>query len=231
MSIRNSFTNAPECVKNKSTHLLESFTARTHNRKDMVAPQNYYYLPENVHAGTKAMMFIDGENLAIRYGEMLGSANPQPHVAYLPDVFVWSRHANAGKHVACEIIRRYYYTAAQGDELKIEAVEEQLKSLGIEAPRVFKKQKNRRSKRVDISLATDMLSHAHRGNYDLAILVGGDEDYVPLIQAVMAEGRRVIVWALPSGLSPTLARAADHLFNIGHILLGEPRDVSVRWPS
>src|SRR4051794_30283828 len=111
----------------------------------MVKPQNYHFLPENVHAGTKAMMFVDGENLAIRYGEMLGGQKPQPHVQYLPDVYVWSRFANAKKHVACEILRRHFYTSVQGDDQKIEEVEEQLKSLGIEAPRVFKKQKGRRS--------------------------------------------------------------------------------------
>jgi uncharacterized LabA/DUF88 family protein len=197
----------------------------------VIRPENYYYLPPNIHAGTRAMMFIDGENLAIRYGEMLGTAIPQTHVSYLPDVYVWTHHANAAKHVGCEVVRRYYYTAVQGDKLKIEEVEEQLKLLGIEAPRVFKKPKGRHAKRVDISLATDMLSHAHRRNFDLAILVGGDEDYVPLIQAVMAEGRRVVVWALESGLSPALARTADHLFDIGQILFNDAQYASIRWPS
>jgi uncharacterized LabA/DUF88 family protein len=177
------------------------------------------------------MMFVDGENLAIRYGEMLGTDTLQPHVQYLKNVFVWSHHANADNHIACEIIRRYYYTAVQGDEHEIEAVEEKLKALGIQAPRVFKKARGRPSKRVDISLAADMLSHAHRKNFDLAILVGGDEDYVPLIHAVMAEGRRVVVWSLESGLSPALARAADHLFDIGQILLNPTQHVAQRWPS
>src|SRR4051812_16288058 len=195
----------------------------------MSPQEKYYYLPPNVHSGTRAMMFIDGENLAIRYGETLGAQQPRGHVKYLRDVYVWSQYANASKHVACEVVRRYYYTSIQGDEPKIEEVEEQLKALGIEAPRVFKKQKGKRSKRVDISLATDMLSHAHRKNYDLAILVGGDEDYVPLIHAVAREGARVVVWALESGLSPALARAADHLFDIGQILFGESNDVSIRW--
>jgi hypothetical protein len=196
----------------------------------MVEAQTYYYLPPNMQQATRAMMFVDGENLAIRYGEMLGQKVPESHVTYLPDVFVWSHHANISEHVACEVVRRHYYTAVQGDDVKIESVEEQLKALGIEAPRVFKKPKGRRSKRVDISLATDMLSHAHRKNYDLAILVGGDEDYVPLIDAVAAEGRRVVVWALESGLSPALARRADHLFDLGQILFNDPNHVARRWP-
>ncbi len=176
-------------------------------------------------------MFVDGENLTMRFAEMLGTKQQPPHVAFLKDVFVWSRLANAGEHVACEIVRRYYYTAVQGDEQKIDEVEEQLKALGIEAPRVFKKMKGRHAKRVDISLSTDMLSHAHRKNYDLAILVTGDEDYVPLMQAVAAEGRRIVLWTLTSGLSPALTRAADHVYDIGQILLQSERAILENTPD
>jgi|GEM_PF-1226410 len=197
----------------------------------MPKPHTYYYLPPNIHGGSKAMMFVDGENLAIRYGEMLGASKPPFHVSFVPNVFVWSTFANAADHTACEIVRRYYYTAVQGDEHKVEDIEEQLKNLGIEAPRVFKKTRGRRAKRVDISLATDMLSHAHRKNYDLAILVGGDEDYLPLLQAVAAEGRRIVLWALESGLSPALARAADHLFDIGHILFATAESIRLGPPD
>jgi len=49
---------------------------------------------------------------------------------------------------------------------------------------MFYRSRNRRSKRVDSTLATDMRTHAHRKNYDIAVLVAGDEDYVPLVEAV-----------------------------------------------
>ena len=52
------------------------------------------------------------------------------------------------------VIRKYYYTSVKGDSDKLAEVERGLKSLNIEAPRVFKKNKNKGSKRVDISLAT-----------------------------------------------------------------------------
>ena len=108
-------------------------------------------------------------------------------------------------------------------------MKETLKSIGIEAPRVFKKTKGRRSKRIDISLATDMLSHAHRGNYDIAILVAGDEDYVPLVEAVMAEGCRVVLWFLEDGLSPALKLKVDHYFDIGTFLLHDDEYLSRRY--
>jgi uncharacterized LabA/DUF88 family protein len=163
------------------------------------------------------MMFIDGENLAIRYKAELGDREPFGHVAYVPDVMVWSAYASR-RHGPQEFVRRYYYTSARGDEDTRNAIELQLQSLGVEAPRVFPRKKSGRSKRVDITLATDMLLHAHRRNYDIAVLVGGDEDYVPLVEAVKAEGRRVALWALESGLSPALRKAADHFWNVGELL-------------
>ena len=71
-------------------------------------------------------------------------------------------------------------------------------------------------KGVDISLAVDMLSHAHRKNYALAILIAGDADYVPLVKAVKAEGSRVFVWFFDEryGLSRDLRMSADHYAEI-----------------
>jgi uncharacterized LabA/DUF88 family protein len=136
---------------------------------------------------------------------------------------VWSAFANLLNRANCDVVRSFYYTSTRGDGLKIEEVERQLKQMGFQAPRVFSKSKSRGSKRVDISLATDMLTHAFRKNFDFAILVAGDEDYVPLVQAVMSEGLRVIVWFIEDGLSPILAKEADHFFNLGGIFL-QPND-------
>jgi uncharacterized LabA/DUF88 family protein len=180
-----------------------------------------YYFPEHVHRGARAMIFVDGENLAIRYKEMLGDNSPQEHVTYIPDVAVWTRYANAGGHTNCEVVRRYYYTSCFGDETRLDEVRDALKNAGIQQPRVFKRPKNGRSKRVDISLATDMLSHAHRRNYDVAVLVTGDEDFVPLVEAVVGEGRRVVLWSLESGLSKKLEQSVDHCFDLGTLLFDD----------
>lgn len=177
--------------------------------------------PPTARAGAKVMVFVDGENLAIRFKNKLQELkidDPQPHVAFQPDVFVWSTHLNM-LGFTTELIRKYYYTSIQGDTHTVEAIEERLKSIGIECPRVFKKPKGTRgSKRVDITLATDMLTHAFRKNFDIAILVAGDEDYVPLVEAVISEGRRVYLWFIENGLSPLLKRKADHYCDIGEVL-------------
>ena len=164
---------------------------------------------------TRAMMFVDGENLAIRYGRMLGNGHipRDSNHLYIPDVAVWAETLNPVQNTPA-LMRKYYYTAVQGDHPKVAETEMQLKQVGIDTPRVFKRQKDRSSKRVDITLAIDMLTHATRKHYDVAILVAGDEDYVPLVEAVQREGTRVGLWFVSDGLSPALRQAADFYLDL-----------------
>lgn len=168
------------------------------------------------------MMFVDGENLAKRYAAMRGDERQREHVLFEKDVYVWSQHANRERFP--QVIRRYYYTSAPGDADARTGVEEKLREAGIQAPRVFHRPKSGRSKRVDITLATDMLTHAHRKNYDVAVLVAGDEDYVPLVDAVKREGQQVVVWFVQDGLSTALRAAADHFWDIGAVLFHDRHD-------
>ncbi|MDQ8023425.1 MAG: NYN domain-containing protein [Moraxellaceae bacterium] len=184
------------------------------------------FLPALARHDARVMMFVDGENLAIRYKEMLANSEAVSHVVHVEDVFVWTRYASR-LNGPQEYVRRYYYTSSRGDSEARASYEEQLRSLGIEAPRVFPRKRNGRSKRVDITLATEMLTHAHRKNFDIAVLVAGDEDYVPLIEAVKAEGRRVAVWFLGNGLSPALRNAADFYWDIGEVLFQDSRNRNV----
>jgi uncharacterized LabA/DUF88 family protein len=144
------------------------------------------YLPFSPPRHSKYMVFVDGENLAIRYKNVLtnGGIEPPSHVSYEPDVFAWSQIANQRNHKECALVRSYYYTCTKGDDNKISEFASTLKEVGITDPRVFKKNSNGRSKRVDITLATEMLLHAYKNNYDIAVLVAGDDDYVPLVQEI-----------------------------------------------
>ena len=128
--------------------------------------------------GAKKSLLKQAKNRDYKQYVKIKGKNPPSHVKYMKDVYVWSEHLKKINNF--EIIRKYYYTSVKGDSNKIEIIEDDLKNIEIEAPRVFKKTKDKGSKRVDISLATDMLTHAHRKNYNIAVLVAGDEDYVPL---------------------------------------------------
>lgn len=48
-------------------------------------------------------------------------------------------------------------------------------------------------KGVDVQLATDMITHSFKNNYDVAVLVAGDNDFVGALQAVKDNGKNVEV--------------------------------------
>jgi uncharacterized LabA/DUF88 family protein len=178
------------------------------------------------------MMFVDGENLAIRAKEAAaaGNINLVPSDHYLPDVFYWlagspAKHArihanNAVMPIEAHAIRAFYYATVPGGTQSVPEVEEALWRLGF-APRVFHRRKARTAKGLDISLATDMLANAVDDNYDVAVLVAGDADYVPLVQEIQRRGKIVFVWFFEkSGLSDDLRRSADVFIPFESVLTG-----------
>jgi hypothetical protein len=182
-----------------------------------------------VAANARAMMFVDGENLSIRHAAMVRAVVDAGRervgvpggIWEDPEVAVWAQTlipAYGGLPGGMIFLRKHYYTSVQGDENRRAQVEQWLKEHSFEAPRVFPRDKNGRSKQVDIMLATEMLTHAHRRHYDFAVLVAGDADYIPLVRAAKGEGARVHIWALSSGLSPKLKMEADHFASLDDYL-------------
>lgn len=60
-----------------------------------------------------------------------------------------------------------------------------------------------------------MLTNAHRDNYDHVVLVAGDEDFLPVVEAVQYEGKRVTLWFVQNGLSQKLQSRADYFYDLG----------------
>ena len=104
-----------------------------------------------------------------------------------------------------------------GDGERIAHVRDCLWNLGFTA-QVYKKAKTRASKGVDIALTTEMLGHAFRNNYDKAVLVAGDADFVSLVEEVKRLGKQVVVWFFSTrhGLSPALKNASDEYFDLSN---------------
>ena len=71
-----------------------------------------------------------------------------------------------------------------------------------------------------MQLATDMITHNFKNNYDVAILVAGDSDYVGAVQAVKDNGKHVEVALFgKQGTSRQLRAAADRVIPINSRLL------------
>ena len=52
-------------------------------------------------------------------------------------------------------------------------------------------------KGVDTAIATDMMSLAWDDNYDVAVLVSSDRDFIPVVQSLETKGVKVIHGAFP----------------------------------
>ena len=98
-----------------------------------------------------------------------------------------------------ELVRAYYYDAIV-DEAEKEKRREQneffrkirnVPFCTVRLGRLVGAGKNYRQKGVDILMAIDMLTKAYLGQYQIAVLVAGDADFVNLVEAVKDAGKRV----------------------------------------
>jgi hypothetical protein len=179
------------------------------------------------------MMFIDGENFTIRGQQFAegNSFNLKKGPWFMRDTFLWfpnrpgtltvTNTESAPLQVQPHAIRAFYYTSLVGDDNKMRQVRKSLHEIGF-APQVFKKaDKNKKSKGVDIALATDFLSNAYNDNFEVAVLVAGGGDYIPLISEVKRLGKVVyLVFFLDKayGMNEELLLASDRNFEVGNSL-------------
>ena len=74
-------------------------------------------------------------------------------------------------------------------------------------------------KGVDVMLATDLVAHAYQDHYDTAIVVSGDADFYPALQAVKDVGKHIEVAAFDSNLSTESSRVADYSLRLNKTFL------------
>jgi len=170
------------------------------------------------------MLFVDGENFTIRGQEL---ADKRSIVLtegryYCKDTFLWipgfdahERCADGHLQLTPKSTRSIYYTSVKGDEPKMEEIRAKLWELKFQ-PEIFKRNTlEKRAKGVDIALTKDVLSNAFHNNFDIAVLVAGDGDYVPLVEEVRQLGKVVyLVFFEATGLSKSLKFACDSFTDI-----------------
>ena len=126
--------------------------------------------------------------------------------------------------VASSFDKTFYYDALppkkRGEEAKDHEGRKAKKQLWFDrlklTPRVHVKQgtakgegKKARQKGVDMLIAIDMLTFSYKHIMDRATFIAGDEDFAPLIGALVQEGMHVDVWYNPHSISKELLFAAD----------------------
>ena len=178
------------------------------------------------------MMFVDGENVVCR-GQDVAKAlgfQLQEGSHYKRDVFLWFpklpptlvfTQPAYGAQLEKWAIRSHYYTSMTGSHEGVDETKMAIRDVGFH-PVVFKKDKGSRNvKGVDITLTKDMLAHAYDDNYDVAVLLTGDGDFVPVIEEVKRMGKAVYVAFFEheaAGLSKDLRLASDKFFRLTDVL-------------
>ena len=132
------------------------------------------------------------------------------------------------------LIRTYYYNAKVGLKEEPERYKDQQKFFaGVVAIPYTELRLGRLvynnwpsvppyEKGVDIQLATDMITHSFKNNYDVAILVAGDNDFVGAIQAVKDNGKNLEVALFgKERTSMQLRRVTDKVIAINARLLNK----------
>ncbi len=99
-----------------------------------------------------------------------------------------------------ELIEIKYYTSpvlrsnnpnAYSSQQKFLSKIKEIKNLTLFLGRLEKHGNTFVEKGVDVKIATDLISNAFHNNYDIAILVSNDSDFVPAIQEAQKFGKQV----------------------------------------
>ncbi len=165
------------------------------------------------------MVFVDGSNLLRATGSEIKaeirSDKPADDAISLCLMIVntlVSRIRKEAQFYDCKVLRQFWFGSYQGDEPYEMDLRSRLRQGGME-PVVFRRREGR-EKRVDIAVAREMMMNAVNGNYDLALLVAGDEDYVDLVEDLKRLGIRVIGSFYKTGLSEHLRLALDNFHEL-----------------
>ena len=169
--------------------------------------------------GDRLMTFVDGSNLLQGTGTViqanLRSDKPTDDALRLAGMIVRELHRRLGTEAFCygfQHIRSYWFGSFVGNVEYEQSLRSMLRTLGFE-PVIFK-QKKGKEKRVDLAVAREMLIHAFGRNYDLALLVAGDEDYVDLVGDLKRLGVRVMGSFYQTGLSSDLRISFDYFHRL-----------------
>jgi uncharacterized LabA/DUF88 family protein len=170
--------------------------------------------------GERVMIFVDGSNL---YHSLKNHFNRTDL-----DLGKFCRKIIQRR----QLIRIYYYNARVGQKEEPEVYKQQQAFFaGISAIPYTELRLGRLvysnwpsvppyEKGTDVQLATDMITHNFKNNYDVAILVAGDNDYTGAVQAVKDNGKHVEVALFgKQGTSQQLRAAADMVIAINARLL------------
>ena len=75
-------------------------------------------------------------------------------------------------------------------------------------------------KKVDVKLAIDLICYAYEDVYDIAVLVSGDGDFIPVIKKLKKLNKKLEIWAFKYSLANSIKEKVDanNIFYIDDVL-------------
>ncbi len=165
------------------------------------------------HSYSRVMVFIDFRNIYESCRNFTGSDKVEMDLFRLTQILVGPRDL-IGAYVFDAYIRGY----TLDEETK--RIHDNLSDNGfriMNRDSMVKRDNEYVQKEVDVSLACEMLEHALMNHYDIAIVISGDRDFVPVMQKVQAAGKRVEVAAFENVYSTESKRVADVYYLLNDI--------------
>lgn len=168
------------------------------------------------------MVFVDGSNfigqLAQEKNLSCRSDKPQKDCFELARLMIL-RIAHLGPQ-PMDTIRSYWFGSYTGSEEDFTDYCACLRKGGFESV-LFRRRKTR-EKGVDIALTKEMLVNSFQRNFDVGLLIAGDEDYVGLVREAKRYGGSIRGAFFETGLSKHLHLEFDFFYNNLSLYLREP---------
>lgn len=174
---------------------------------------------------TRLMIFVDGTNFLVELSKELdikfrAEKPPLTSLDLAYDLIRWASDWFRDGASAFFLIRKFWFASYAGNDEDYKKLRNYLRDKGFE-PVLFKKDRDKSEKGVDIALTKEMLVNAFNQNIDVAILYAGDEDYVGLVSEVKRYGPIVNGAFFNHGLSDNLRYAFDHFRTFSKDLVPE----------
>lgn len=173
----------------------------------MVAMSSFQSVGPIPPSERRLMIFVDCSNLYFATNNLLG---PQARVDYsrLIDLLVATIRE---KHPNLRLVRTYVYTCPPDQKANFQqygahqkwlsALRGKISNIEVRLGRLKRVAGGFTEKGIDVHVAVDMLTRAFQNHYDIAALVSGDSDYVPVVKTLREAipGDREIVNAFVTG--------------------------------
>jgi len=177
------------------------------------------------------LVFVDGENLVMRYQEMLGGGlAPYADNVHINDSFIWNQRVLNDN--LWNIKRISYYTSVVGDDERVRGVRKRIASVKFRCrlhggtndgvtrdaqlvPFVRKKHsKANKASICDMAIAVDVMRACYRNHADAIWIFSGDGDFHQLVSEAVHAGKVVYLSAFSSGLNEDLLHAVDEFISL-----------------